>query len=68
MLFKLLTLAVIGFLIYWFVIRKFLNKKGDDKSIEMMVECSKCGVFISNNEAIVSNGKYFCSRECLDSK
>lgn len=43
--------------------RKNKSKKKDDEST--MVECSECSVYVSIDEAIVSNGKYFCSQECL---
>jgi uncharacterized protein len=32
---------------------------------DTMVECPTCSIYISKNEAILSNGKYFCSKECL---
>jgi uncharacterized protein len=35
------------------------------KISDTMVECPTCKVFVSKNEAILSNGKYFCSSECL---
>lgn len=43
--------------------QKSENKKGDD--VDEMVECSRCGVYVEIEEAIVSNGKYYCSKECL---
>ena len=30
-----------------------------------MVECKTCGVYVEIEEAILSNGKYYCSSECL---
>ncbi len=36
-----------------------------DEAVEEMVECSKCGVYVEIDEAILSNGKYYCSKECL---
>jgi formylmethanofuran dehydrogenase subunit E len=32
---------------------------------EDMVECSRCGTFISTQEAYEKEGKTFCSKECL---
>lgn len=51
-------------------------KKGREKEVkntrkkqleneEIMVECPTCKLFISKKEAILSNGAYFCSKECL---
>ncbi|WP_297432811.1 PP0621 family protein [Sulfurimonas sp.] len=33
--------------------------------INDMTECASCGVYVEVKEAILSNGKYYCSRECL---
>jgi len=30
-----------------------------------MVECANCSVYVEISEAILSNGKYYCSDECL---
>ena len=38
------------------------KKEGDD-----MVACVKCGTYTSVDEALISNGKYYCSQECLNS-
>ena len=32
-----------------------------------MVQCSTCKIYVEVNEAILSNGKYYCSKECLRS-
>ena len=37
------------------------TKKNDG---ETMIECAQCSTFISNKEAIIKDGKFFCSREC----
>lgn len=42
------------------------NKEHKEITTEL-VECSHCGTFIDINEAILSNGKYFCSNKCLKS-
>lgn len=31
---------------------------------ETMIECAQCSTFTSNKEAIIKDGKFFCSREC----
>lgn len=43
------------------------NKKNEEIE-DVMVECPTCGTYVSKKEAILSNGKYFCSKECLGSK
>ena len=45
--------------------RKPKNKNGD-KSAEVMVECAKCGTFISSKEALIKDGRYYCSKECAE--
>jgi len=69
-------LLVIG--VIWFVYQNFIKKdkksftkqtsksqNKTQKEVNEMVECSKCGVFVDIQEAILSNGKYYCSNECL---
>jgi len=68
MIFKLLVLMLVIFFVYLVFFKKGreekINKK-DNKEIETMTQCPKCGTFISKDEAILSNGKYYCSKECL---
>jgi len=43
------------------------ESKSDLKnSSETMVECQKCSTYISVDEALMSDGRYFCSKECVD--
>ena len=71
-------LLVIGVIvaIYYFFIKKSTPPKRRNSSkegvkpktgeeVEEMVECSRCGVYVEIEEAIISNGKYYCSKECL---
>lgn len=41
------------------------GKKEHKDDNDTMVECTKCSVYVSIDEAIVSSGKYYCSQECL---
>jgi len=70
----LLTIAVIA-AIYFFLIKKpQVAKKYQERSEkeknrpkvdeDIMVECEKCGTFVSSKEAIISDGKYYCSKDC----
>ena len=44
------------------------NTKKTKKDANEMVQCTACGVYVELDDAIVSNGKYFCSNECLRGK
>ena len=48
--------------------KKEPHKKQSQKSeaIEEMVECATCGTFISQEDTILSMGKSFCSKECVE--
>ncbi len=65
----LLIFLVIG--VYYFVRKVGVkNTQGSDLKQtkikeEIMLECKKCGTYISSKEAIISNGEYYCSKECL---
>ncbi len=43
-------------------------KKNDKLISDEMVECPTCSTFVSSKEAIVSSGKFFCSKDCLNNK
>ena len=42
--------------------------KEDDKKpdSDTMVPCEVCGVFVSVREAYLKDGKYFCSKTCME--
>jgi uncharacterized protein len=70
MLTKILIFGLILFGIYFFF---FKTKRTEDvlkstkkKSIEgeTMVECKLCSTFISDKEAIITDGAFYCSKEC----
>jgi len=69
MIFKIVALAVVGFLIYIVFFKKnredIINKKDNSDVIDTMLECPTCKTFTAKEDAILSNGKYFCSKECL---
>ena len=63
-------LIIIGLI--WFVYNFYIKKKpvvtqNSSKPLEDndMVQCSTCKIYVEINEAILSNGKYYCSKECL---
>lgn len=72
MVFKILTVAIILFLVYIVFFKKNREdvikrnvKKEQEKNEDIMEECPTCKTFISKDEAILSNGRYYCSNECL---
>ncbi len=70
MIFKILLFLLALFLVYLLFFKKSREQqvKQNDKNTpeeDIMVECPTCKVFVSKKEAILSNGRYFCSKECL---
>lgn len=39
------------------------SKPTDD---DTMVPCETCGVFVSVKEAFIKEGKYYCSKTCME--
>jgi uncharacterized protein len=67
---KLLVVSVVLFLVYLVFFKKNREKNIKDSNkhdqiTDTMIECPTCGVFTSKDDSILSNGKYFCSKECL---
>ncbi len=78
MLLKLIIIGAVGFWIYkkfggtltWQKDTKGVQaKKQEDEDLmldkDTLVECEKCSTFVVKSEAIIYNGKYYCSKECL---
>ena len=65
---KLILLVAIIYAIYHFFIKpkpiKEKKKSEKQKDEDIMVECAKCKTYVSSKEAIIKNGKYYCSKEC----
>jgi len=66
----LIGVLILG--VYFFFIKKKplssnkqTEKKEENKDGDEMVACKKCGTYTSLDEALVSNGNYYCSDECL---
>jgi len=68
----LLVLAVIGIVYFMFIkkkpskVTKTSAKKKDDLKANDMVECASCGVYSELQECILSDAKYYCSKECVE--
>jgi len=66
----LLVAAVIAVIYFMFIKKKPLNEKSSSKEkvkpkANDMVECNNCALYCEVSESILSNGKYFCSKECV---
>lgn len=67
----LLVIGVIAFVYFFFIKKKPISAstKKDQKDATPqsndMVECATCGTYCDISEAILSNGKYYCSSECV---
>lgn len=71
MLFKIVAFITVIFLIYIFFFKSkreetVSKKTSEPKKLEgdTMVECEKCTTFVSTDEAIITDGRFFCSKDC----
>ena len=68
----LIAVLILG--VYFFFIKNkpLSNSKKTQKSdkkkpdSDEMVECKNCGTYTSLDEALLRDGDYFCSNECLN--
>ena len=66
-----IVIAILIALVYFIFIKKKpisnkpKHKKDDTSNDDDMVECKECGTYITLNEALIKEGHYFCSDECL---
>ena len=69
MILKLLIFAILGLLIYKFLGGKLptFGKTAEDKKLDddTLVECKKCGTYVTIKESIIVHGEYYCSKECI---
>ncbi len=72
MILKILAVVVMAFLVYILFFKKNREKelfaKKNEKITDEMMECPTCKTYVSQKEAILSNGKFYCSKECLENK
>lgn len=80
MIMKLILLAAVVYGIYILFFRngnivdKMREKKSgtspkkEEKDVDTVVECAKCGLYVSVDEAILKDGKYYCSKTCAEVK
>ena len=73
MILKFLLIAAVITAVYYMFFKTKPTLKSTEKKepkpknpeVNDMTECATCGVYVEVKEAILSNGKYYCSRECL---
>lgn len=76
MLMKGLVLVAILFVIYIAFFKKSnktqnVSRKKTKKSTpkgDVMMECEECETFVSEDEAIIKDGKFYCSKKCAGLK
>jgi len=71
---KLLVIGAVIVIVYYVFFRgkktvadksSKTEKRDDTQKIEeTMVECAKCSTFVSQKEAVIKEGSYYCSKEC----
>ena len=68
MILKLIIFAIVGLLIYKFFGGKLpsFGRSTQEKKLDedTLVECVKCGTYVTLKESIIVDGKYYCSSEC----
>jgi uncharacterized protein len=67
---KIIAIVAVLLLVYMLFFKNNRQKdvkKDDtpDQLEDVMVECPTCSTYVSKDEAILSNGKYYCSSNCL---
>ena len=70
MILKLVIFVVAALLIYKFFGGKLprFGKTPHEKKLDddTLVECAKCGTYVTVKESIIVKGKYYCSQECIE--
>jgi uncharacterized protein len=62
---KILVFAALAFVIYLLLrsSRVRRSRPRGDRPVESMVACEGCGVHLPRSEALVSQGRFYCSEE-----
>jgi len=65
MILKLIIMGAVIYGVYFIFFKKpEMIKKSKKDDSETVVECQKCSVYVSVKEAVLKDGKYYCSKEC----
>ena len=70
-MFKILLLAGLAYVVYLVFFKKSSllqpkNKEEKNETVDDMIECAHCSTYVTQDEAILSQGKYFCSQTCVN--
>ncbi len=69
---RILVLIAIGLLLYFiignYLRRQKVERQNDAVSAEKMVRCHHCGLHILEQEALSSQGEFYCSQEHLEAE
>ncbi len=71
MILKIIAVIIIAFLVYTLFFKRNREKemfKKNEMITDEMMECPTCKTYVSQKEALLSNGKFYCSKECLENK
>jgi uncharacterized protein len=70
MILKLIILAGLIYGVYYFFFKKPILGKNSSSNMpsDTVVECVECSTYVSTEEAIIKDGKYYCSKECAGTK
>lgn len=66
---KYLVAAACLYAIYFIFFKKksvIEDKKRKKDESEEAVECSSCSTYVGVSDALMVDGKYYCSKECVD--
>jgi len=72
MLLKILLIIGVIAAVYYFFIKKSPAVSAPDSDNERrngdetMVPCETCGVFVTTKEAFIKEGKFYCSKACME--
>lgn len=65
----LLILLIVGVYVLFFRNKERKETKTPkQRQDSIMLECAECGTYVSSEEVIVKDGKYYCSKECAKLK
>lgn len=63
----LLFIGLLSAVYFLFFKKKTLTPPPSDNSQdEAMIPCAKCGTYVQVKETFMREGKYYCSRECME--